>query len=476
MVGTAPAGRRVPADPARRRPWRCSRARRPAARGRGGAPRHRARPGLHRRAHPGFDAYEARPRRVGRPGRGHRLDRAEIERAARLLAPPSATIVCWAMGLTQHKHAVPTIQEIVNVLLLRGNIGKPGAGACARCAATPTSRATAPWASGRRPRTFLDRLDAEFGFTCPREHGFDTVEAIRAMRDGSPKVFMGMGGNFVSRHPGHRRHRGGAARCALTVQVSTKLNRSHVVHGRRGADPALPGPHRARHPGRRDSMVTVEDSMSMVHASRGRLQPAVAAGCAARSRSSAGWPGAAHRATDPCPWAGNDDYDPSATRSQRWSPGFEDFNAQGPPTRRLPLPHPPRDSASFPTASGKASFSVNAGMGAGPAGGLVLQTMRSHDQYNTTIYGLGRYYGVDGGRRVGVVHPTPTDRFALRAGKRVERLGFGFPQCHARLQEPRAEISCCSPSSPPVATPPPSPRTPTRGSGILTKNTPVSKR
>ena len=157
------------------------------------------------------------------------------------------------MGLTQHRHAVSMIAEIANVLLMRGMIGKPGAGVCPVRGHSNVQgdRTMGIWE--KMPEEFLAALDARFGIVSPREHGVDTVDAIRAMRDGRAKVFMGMGGNFASATPDTAVTEAALRSCALTVQVSTKLNRSHVVHGRDRADPAVAGPHRPRHPGRRQT-------------------------------------------------------------------------------------------------------------------------------------------------------------------------------------------------------------------------------
>jgi anaerobic selenocysteine-containing dehydrogenase len=179
-------------------------------------------------------------------------------------------IMCWAMGITQHRHSVPTIQEIVNLMLLRGNIGAPGAGLCpVRGHSNVQGDRTMginerPPVPARRPRKAL-RLQV------PRHNGHNTVEAIHAMLEGRAKVFIGLGGNFAQATPTPRTAQA-LRNCELTVQISTKLNRSHLVHGK-GADPAVPGPYRHRPAGEGPQAVTVEDSFSMVHASNGQLKP-----------------------------------------------------------------------------------------------------------------------------------------------------------------------------------------------------------
>jgi len=223
------------------------------------------------------------------------LDTAEIDKLAQRLLSAERVIICWAMGLTQHATSVATIQEVVNVLLLRGNIGRPGAGVCPVRGHSNVQgdRTMGIWE--KPPAEFLDALGAEFRFAPPRAHGHDVVDTIRAMRDGQVKVFVGMGGNFVAATPDSAVTEAAMRTCRLTVQVSTTLNRSHAVTGqtalilptlgRTEIDVQAAGPQQ----------VTVEDSMGMVHASRGALPPAGPDLRAPRSRSSAAWP------RPPCP-------------------------------------------------------------------------------------------------------------------------------------------------------------------------------
>lgn len=202
------------------------------------------------------------------------LTREEIERALAMVLDSRRTIVCWAMGLTQHKHSVPTIQEVVNFLLLRGNIGRPGAGVCPVRGHSNVQGDRTMGIFERPAPAFLDALEKEFGFAPPREHGLDVVRAIRALRDGQAKVFFAMGGNFVSATPDTDVTEAAMRRARLTVHVSTKLNRSHAVTGARALIlPTLGRTERDLQAGG-EQFVTVEDSMGMVHASRGRLEPA----------------------------------------------------------------------------------------------------------------------------------------------------------------------------------------------------------
>ncbi|WP_280443199.1 FdhF/YdeP family oxidoreductase [Nocardia brasiliensis] len=335
------------------------------------------------------------------------LSRAEIDRTAKYLAEAKNVIICWAMGLTQQSHGVATIEEATNLLLLRGMIGKPGAGVCPVRGHSNVQgdRTMGIWE--KMPDTFLDALDRELGITSPRKHGWDTVDAIRAMRDGRAAVFVGMGGNFVSATPDTEVTETALRNCALTVQISTKLNRSHVVHGRTALIlPTLGRTDKDLRDGVKQQ-VSVEDSMSMVHLSTGRLDPVskhlrseVAIVCDLALTLF----GADH----PVPWARfRSDYDTIRDAISRVVPGCADYNAKVRARNGFVLPHPPRDSREFRTSTGKANFAVNELTWTPvPEGRLILQTLRSHDQYNTTIYGLDdRYRGVHGGRKVVLVHP-----------------------------------------------------------------------
>ncbi|HEX5569705.1 MAG TPA: FdhF/YdeP family oxidoreductase, partial [Streptomyces sp.] len=202
------------------------------------------------------------------------LSRADIDRAAEMVLASQRTVVCWAMGLTQHKHAVPTIREVVNLLLLRGAVGRPGAGVCPVRGHSNVQGDRTMGIVEQPPAALLDALEAEFGITAPREPGLDVVRAIRALRDGRAKVFFALGGNFVAASPDTQVTEAAMRRARLTVHVSTKLNRSHCVTGARALIlPTLGRTERDVQAGG-EQFVTVEDSMGMVHASRGRLAPA----------------------------------------------------------------------------------------------------------------------------------------------------------------------------------------------------------
>ncbi len=344
------------------------------------------------------------------------LTRAEIEQAFAEVLAADRIVVCWAMGLTQHRNSVPTIREIVNFLLLRGNLGRPGAGVCPVRGHSNVQGDRTMGIYEKPAPAFLDALEKEFGFAPPREHGFDTVESIRAMRDGAAKVFFGMGGNFVRATPDSEVTEAAMRGCALTVHVSTKLNRSHTVTGRQ----ALILPTLGRTERDNGRFVSVEDSMGMIHASHGRLDPAspallseVAIVCRL-AREVLG---------DGLGWSAMEaDYDVIRDHVSRVVPGFADYNRRIREPGGFVLPHAPRDERRFPTATGKANLTVNQlSVLRVPPGRLLLQTVRSHDQYNTTIYGLDdRYRGVHQGRRVVFVNPGDLSELSLRDGATVD--------------------------------------------------------
>ncbi len=350
------------------------------------------------------------------------LTREEVEAFARRYAESERVIVCWAMGLTQHRDAVATIGEVVNLLLLRGNIGRPGAGVLPVRGHSNVQgdRTMGIWE--RMPDEWLDRLGVEFGFEPPRAHGLDAVDTIRAMQDGRVRVFLGMGGNFASATPDTDATEAALRTLDLTVQVSTKLNRSHAVVGEEALIlPCLGRTERdVQETG--DQFVTVEDSMCMVHRSHGRLKPAsdqlrseVAIVC--------GLAAELFGPDDAVDWAGlAGDYRRIRRHIEAVVPGFDDFEQRLAEPGGFPLPHPPRDSRTFPTATGKARFtSEPLEVLRVPEGHLLLQTLRSHDQFNTTIYGLhDRYRGVKNGRRVVFVNPDDLAALGLVADQVVD--------------------------------------------------------
>jgi molybdopterin-dependent oxidoreductase alpha subunit len=385
----------------------------------------------------GFDEYERHTRAVDLATvlEATGIDEAQLRRIAAILIGSERTVFCWAMGLTQQRHAVATIGEATNLLLMRGMIGKPGAGVCPVRGHSNVQgdRTMGIWE--KVPDSFLAALDARFGITSPRKHGHDTVNAIRAMRDGRATTFIGMGGNFVAATPDTEVTEAALRNCALTVQISTKLNRSHLVHGATALIlPTLGRTDRDTQASGKQ-LVSVEDSMSMVHLSRGSLQPA-----SDELRSEVAIVCQLARAVlgpdHPVEWeAFNADYDRIRDAIADVVPGCADYNVRVRRPDGFLLPHPPRDSREFHTATGKANFSVYPLEWVPvPEGRLILQTLRSHDQYNTTIYGLDdRYRGVKGGRRVVFVNPGDIASFGLTDGDHVDLVSeFGGQERRAK--------------------------------------------
>jgi len=332
------------------------------------------------------------------------LEPGDVEQLIEWIAGTDRIVACWAMGLTQHRQAVATIQEITNTLLLRGAFGKPGAGACPVRGHSNVQGDRTMGIYEKPAEPFLAALDAEFGITAPREAGYDTVEAIAAMAAGAVNVFVGMGGNLAAAAPDTAVTAAALRRVPLTVQISTKLNRSHLAAGETALIlPCLGRTELDVGPDGRDRFVTVEDSMSVVHASRGANCPAsphLLSEVAIVAELGARLTAPAARRVD---WrALAADYDAIRDRIAAVVPGFDDFNRRVRWPGGFVLPNPPRDLGEFPTPGGRALLTINAFEPVVvPPGRLLLQTVRSHDQYNTTVYGLDdRYRGVHHGRRV----------------------------------------------------------------------------
>ncbi|HST80550.1 MAG TPA: FdhF/YdeP family oxidoreductase [Kineosporiaceae bacterium] len=374
----------------------------------------------------GFEAYAEHVRKLdlGDLVAGTGLSETEVRSLANRLLVSKKTIICWAMGITQHKHSVATIREIVNVLLIQGNLGRPGAGVCPVRGHSNVQGDRTMGIFERMPDWFLDNLGAEFGFQPPREPGHDTVESIRAMRDGKVKVFMAVGGNFVRATPDSNLTEAALRSCRLTVQVSTKLNRSHAVCGETAL--ILPTLGRTDRDRQRtgEQLVSVEDSMSRVHRSKGTVEPPsknllseVSIVCQLAERLIGDGVAA--------PWVEFEaDYRTIRERISRVIPGFADFEAKLAQPAGFALPHASR-SREFPTSTGRANFAVNElWYPQVLPGRLLLQTIRSHDQYNTTIYGLDdRYRGIKGGRRVVFVNPADLTELGLADGAMVDLVG-----------------------------------------------------
>lgn len=322
------------------------------------------------------------------------VPRNEIEALAETYLASSRTIIAWCLGVTQQEHGVDTVREIVNLLLLRGNVGREGAGPCPIRGHSNVQGNRTCGIDNRPSSTLLDRLDAVYDFTSPRHDGFGTVDTVKAMASGAVKVFVALGGNFALAAPDTAATAAALRNTELTVQVSTKLNRSHLEHGRRALilpclarseiDVQASGPQ----------SISVEDSMSMVHLSRGskrpasptlRSEPAIIAGMAMASVPET-----------TTPWERYvDDYDDIRADMSRVLDGFEDVNRRVRQHLGFRLRQPARERV-FLTTSGRAEFSAAELPDVVPPDGrLVLSTIRSQDQWNTTIYSDDdRYRGV----------------------------------------------------------------------------------
>ncbi|MDN3919036.1 FdhF/YdeP family oxidoreductase [Roseateles violae] len=358
------------------------------------------------------------------------LTKAQIDEAAAIYAKAERVICCWGMGITQHRHAVATIQMIANLLLLRGHLGRPGAGVCPVRGHSNVQGDRTMGIYEKPAAAFLDRLGEVFQFEPPREPGVDTIGAIEAMLAGRAKVFIAMGGNFAAATPDTAATWRALARCELTVHVATKFNRSHLVHGRRALVLPVLGRTEIDVQAAGPQGITVEDSMSMVHLSMGLNAPAsehllsepmliarLAVATLPESRT---------------PWlALAGDYALIRDKIAAVFPDFAGFNEK----IRTPGGFRLRNTAServWATDSGKAEFRVHpvptdtAVHRARDATGrdtpvFALATVRSHDQYNTTIYGLDdRYRGVYGHRRVVFINAEDLRAIGLKAGDWVD--------------------------------------------------------
>ncbi len=323
----------------------------------------------------------------------------QIDRVVHLIQQNKKIIACWAMGLTQHKNGVATIQEVVNLLLLKGSIGKPGAGTCPVRGHSNVQgdRTMGIWE--KMPEAYHQRLSKAFNIDSPRHHGYDTVESIKAMYENKVKVFFAMGGNFLSAAPDTDITAQGLQNCDLTVHVSTKPNRSHLVHGSEAL--ILPCRGRTEIDEQKSGyqFVSVENSMGQVHSSKGVLPPIsehlkseINIVCEMADEV---------LGTSDMDWLQfGDDYDKIRDKIEEVIPGFDQYNQRIRTDTGFYLPNPARDR-SF-TKTGKAKFTVNALTDNQlESHQYTLMTLRSHDQYNTTIYGLDdRYRGIKNGRKI----------------------------------------------------------------------------
>ena len=358
------------------------------------------------------------------------LSRQDIEQAAQVYISADRVICTWAMGITQHLHSVATIREISNFMFLRGNIGKPGAGLCPVRGHSNVQGDRTVGINEQPSDAFLDALEQEFGFTAPRKHGHNVLGAIGAMLDGSAKAFIGLGGNFARATPDSALVAKALKNLKLTVNIATKPNHSHLMPGEVSFIlPCLGRTEIDLNSTGQSQVVSVEDSMSMVHGSAGINRPAsphllsevgIIAGIAEATVG-----------TQTVSWAAlADDYERIRSHIEATVPGFDDYNTR----LRTPRGFHLRNTAShreWKTPSGKANFFA----GALPSQtvhqkarvaqtSFALQTFRSHDQYNTTVYGLDdRYRGVYGERNVIFIHPDDLAALGAKSGDRVNVVG-----------------------------------------------------
>jgi molybdopterin-dependent oxidoreductase alpha subunit len=354
------------------------------------------------------------------------ISREQISAAADIVANSKKMIICYAMGLTQQKHGVECIQELVNLLLLGGHFGRAGAGICP---VRGHSNVQGDRTMGiyERPTTeFLNALAKEFNFEPPRKHGWDSVNSIHALHRGEAKIFFGMGGNFLSAAPDTEYTATALRNARLTVHVSTKLNRSHLVHGKQALILPCYGRSDIDTQASGPQFVTVEDSMGKVHSSRGNLKPrsdlqksevAIVAGLALETFRDQIEKSKLVRWRD---LEGN--YDLIRDHIEKVVPGFKDFNKRVTDTGGFYLPHAVHDDLIFHTKSDKGQFmTYPIPIVKVPEGSFMLTTIRSHDQFNTTIYGLNdRYRGVSNGRRVIFMNEEDIAKQGLQVGQWVD--------------------------------------------------------
>jgi molybdopterin-dependent oxidoreductase alpha subunit len=350
-----------------------------------------------------------------------KLDRNRIDQAVDLIAKSEKIIICWAMGLTQHVNGVDNIKEVVNLLLLKGSIGKKGAGTCPVRGHSNVQgdRTMGIWE--KPPESFCNALEQRYQFEVPRKHGYDVVEAIEAMHSDKVDLFMAMGGNFISATPDTEYTAEALQKTQLSVQVSTKLNRSHLITGKTGI--ILPCRGRSEKDIQQGSeqFITVEDSMGVVHKSNGNLEP-ISEGLKSEveiiceiaqnsfSNEALNWDSMSNN------------YDLIREEIEACIPGFKDYNKRV----RIPggfyLPNNAREG-DFSSLSGKkAKFSLNKTSDISlKEKEFIMMTIRSHDQFNTTIYGLDdRYRGILNERRVVLINPKDRANLNLSEGQRVD--------------------------------------------------------
>lgn len=355
------------------------------------------------------------------------MAREEIQHIARLYASAERTIICYGMGITQHQYGTQNVQQIANLLLMRGNIGKPGAGICPLRGHSNVQGDRTVGITEIPPQSLLDSIEKVFGFRPPQEHGHGAVEAIKAMRDGKAKALLCLGGNLAEAISDPQVTFPAMRKLDLVVHMATKLNRSHLLLGKHNYLLPVLGRTETDVQATGAQSVTVEDSMSMVHASRGSLNPA-----SPHLKSEPALVASLAKATlqdSVVDWSAMvADYSRIRDAIEAVFPAFENFNERikHPGGFRL---HNAASERVWLTPSGRAQFKVMQGINEDPRSlkchDLVLTTLRSHDQYNTTLYGLNdRYRGVTGRRDVLFINAEEAEKRELRVGDRVDLMAL----------------------------------------------------
>ena len=368
---------------------------------------------------------------------GSGVEQEVISNLGATISKSKSTIVCWAMGLTQHRNSVAIIQEIANLLLLGGHIGRPGAGVCPVRGHSNVQGDRTVGINHNPSAKFLSDLHDSTGIAIPTKPGVDSVRAVKSMRGGTAKVFLSMGGNFVSAMSDTKATASALSNCSITAQISTKPNRSHLVTGRTALILPCLGRSEKDHTSVGEQFVSVENSMGIVHSSRGsskpasgmlRSEPSIVSGIAGALDTRIGRSGIAWQDLA-------EDYDKVRDMIEATIPGFEGYNERVRLDGGFYLPNPPRDSRTFPTESGYANFRVHDLSGASAGSGqYLMMTIRSHDQYNTTIYGLDdRYRGINKGRRIVLMNQSDMDDNDWSKGDLVDLTShFEGNELHAR--------------------------------------------
>jgi len=345
-----------------------------------------------------------------------------IRETAEAILNKKKIIACWAMGLTQHVNAVDTIKEVVNLLIAKGSIGKPGAGTCPVRGHSNVQGDRTMGIFEKPSVALLDSIEKNFGFNPPREHGFDVVESIKAMHQGKVKVFFAMGGNFLSATPDTLYTADALRNTELTVQVSTKLNRSHLITGKEALILPCFGRTDKDYLNGELQFVTTENSMGVIQMSKGVLNP-VSDNLKSEPMIVCHLAKAYFGGDSPVKWDWYmEHYDNIRWDIERTIPGFDLYNDRV----RLPggfyLPNSSREGNFDNTITGKANFNIaNVEPQILEEGELIMQTLRSHDQFNTTIYGLNdRYRGISNERRVIFMNEEDMNDRGLISGDRVD--------------------------------------------------------